>query len=424
MEVRHNKMTEDEKTKRQKQIGLAVIGILALYAFNLGGFQDWSNTNVISKLVPAQSMMTPGTTCNAPGQEIVTGMFCTAADGSAGKTKTVCNPMTYRWESTCVSQGSSAPVTPTTPITGNPVLVCPEEYASFNVMVEDSLDEEAKPQTLLSQQTVRIVSSAGQELSKANSSSTGATEMKVPCKMDNVQFLTTGDTIYESDEVIVGGNLYKGATVPTYYLKDGRTPIAYNLEPALVKAKKMGNISVIMWNADPTVTTKTQNITLGANDDSKDYIRFKVSENDDDEAGQGIVLLVDYPLTNVKKLELEGVTSGLTLVKDASAAMNNFSNYEQAWRVYLNGKPLVLDRDTRTAEPSDAEGLLRVTTSSSDPTAGAQITIQPVDSMRYLQASGTQVGWASGGAYATQDSDSQDIGLTLGAQINGTLWLE
>lgn len=411
----------DEKQK--KNLGIIAIAFIVCYAGNFFTVQDVTNgfiDGITGQAVPGQAMV--GARCTMPGQEMVTGLFCTAADGSAGKTKVVCNPLTLKWDGACVAQGTPTTPTPTLPGGTNPTLICPEEYASFNVMTENSLDEEAKPQTLLAE-TVRIVSSSGQELVKANTTTTAATEMKVPCKMDNVQFLTTGDDIYESDEVIIGGVAYKGATAPTYFLKDGRTPIAYNLEPALVKVKKMGNVSITMWNADPTVTTKTQNISIGANTDSKDYIRFKISENDDDEAVQGIVLLVDYPIANVKKMEAEGVTGGLTLVKDASAAMNNFSDYEQSWRVYLNGKPLVLDRDTRTADPSDVEGMLRLTTSATDPSSG-QITIQPVDSMRFLAASGTQVGWAHGGQMMTQDDDMLDLGLTVGNQCNGTMWLE
>ena len=395
------------ETKTRNLLILGAIGIIMVSIF----VYEPQLPGTTPAVVVGQSCATPG--------ETKTIMCFVPATGQAGTMQMTCDFSTRTWiGGACVATIAPGPTAtiPYTPPAATALLVCPEEYASYNVMVEDMLDEEAKPQTLLAE-TVRIISSSGQQLDKVNTSTSGTTEMKVPCEMDKVAFLTTGDDIYESQDVMVDGVTYSGANVPTYYYKDG-TPVAYNLKPALIRVRKWGNLSVDIWNEDPTLTY-SNNITIGASGDSQNYIRFKVKQLDDDEAGQGVIVLLEYTPGMTKKIEIEGATSGLSARKDSSQKINDYSWYETAWRLYSNNQPLTLDKDTRTAELSEAEFILKFAASSTNPVMN--ITVQPIDSMRFLAASGMQIGWAHGGELKGEDDDLVNLGMTSGYEMNDSI---
>lgn len=362
--------------------------------------------------VPASVII--GQSCATIGE--IKQIACTTALGQAGTMTATCDPATRIWVGQCVPSSTQTTMPSTTPTA---LIVCQEEYASWNVEVGDSLDEEAKPKTLLAE-TVRIVSSSGQELTKANTSTSGPTEFKVPCKMDMVTFMMTGDDCYTEDKVLVRGQTYEGNSVPTYYYKDG-VPVAVNLEAAYVPASKWGNLSATIWNDDRTAGN-TGNITVDANGDTGTDIHVKVKENDDDEAARGVIALLEYIPSMVRKIEIEGYTSDLSAQKDQSQIINDYNHYEQAWRLYRNNKPLTLDRDTRTDDPQEAEFVIRLTASSTNPLMN--LTVQPIDSDRFLAASGSKIEWAYGGQYRGEDDNLANLGISSGYEHNSTPMLE
>lgn len=296
----------------------------------------------------------------------------------------------------------------TTSLPGMPQLECASDMkVSYSIITEDSLDEEAAPQTLL-ENTVYIISSAGQQLEMKNTSTSGSTEFKIPCSKDSVQFITKGSDIYTTDEVVIGGKTYKGATAPTYRMSNG-VPTGFVLESALVQTKLHGDISVTVWNDDPNKVAATTNITLAASGTTSDYIHFRIKTTEDDKAAQGIICAVNYTLTHIRAggVEVEGYTGGASARQEDARTPIQYSDAEDAFILMYNNAPLTLDLDTRTADKSEIEYVVRLQASTTNP--AFNMTICCADSGPYLEASGANVRFVGGGVWYPHDASGNNL---------------
>jgi hypothetical protein len=202
-------------------------------------------------------------------------------------------------------------------------------------------------------------------------------------------------------------------------MKDS-VPVAFNIEPAYVGVSKWGNLSATVWNADEATRANTSSVVLGASETTGSKIHFMVNENDNDEAARGIIVLIKYDLGELSDVEIEGVTSGTSAVEDSTQVINQFNMYQKAFRLYRNSQPLTLDKDSRTENPSEAEFIIELKATTSDPSF--ELTIQPIDSDRYLAASGTQIKWANDGKFMGQNDALAEVGISATYETNSTQW--
>jgi len=301
---------------------------------------------------------------------------------------------------------------------GTPLIKCPSDRKiSFSVLVEDSLDEEASPQTLLDE-TVYIISSAGQQLDKQNTSVTSATTMSIPCTKDTVKFVTKGDDMYTTDKITVRNSEYTGATVPTYETREG-VPVGFVLEPALVRAKKFGSVYLQAWNDNPLQGSDLYNVTVLANGNSLSFIHFTISEITDDTAIQGPIVCLNYTESMVDKWYIYGDDSRDTAERNDKMIADDYADCEEAWVLKRDGKPLVIDADDRTADPVIVEYIAVLYGSSTDP--AFNMTIKAYDSEAFLQASGLKIGFAYNGEWRPNDDDKVNLGIQVASEGSAIL---
>jgi len=278
-------------------------------------------------------------------------------------------------------------------------LTCPSDATtSFEVNVRDVLNETAYNRLAAS---VKKIGPDGLLIDTDTSSSSASTIMKVPCEKATYKLIAydddnSGIDIYPVEMQVNAYTVQNGA------LAGGRIPVTLN-------AKQQGNVTVTLWDSTGTQADKDIVFTTGStNVDGKLMVR----EGEDDKAAANIMCLMNFTTSKFKKIEWTGDSpTGLTTqITTVPQVYSGEGGFEKAWNLFLNGKPLTLDGDSRTADPDRAYYVLNIYSyASTDPGSTHNVTIRCLDRMQYWEADG--VTWALGGQPAAEDSSATNLGI-------------
>lgn len=375
---------------RDQQMKYLVLGVIALAGLGFVGWgmqTQWKFGGTTTATLPLTAIPVCGNGICETGEAIL----CTQ-DCPSGVTLPTLPQMTL----------------PTLP--QQQTLTCPSDAdTKYEVNVVDSLDEDAY--TRLAATVKKIDLATGQLIDQESSSASASTLMKVPCKNAQYKLIATDDD--DSGNDIYDSEVTKDAfVIESGQMVGGRIPVT-------IPAKIQGTLSIEVW--DNTGTRTDKNLSIATGGDSSD-IRFEVKQTEDDKAAEGVMVLMNYSVTNTKKIEVEGLDAGLTASAcDVPSIYAGEGGYEKAYCLFRNGQPLTLDGDSRSADPSSAlYKMTYYTYSTTDP--GAQnITMRAIDSLKVFKPDGAS--YEENGALLGEDING-NVGIAQTAEGTDCIYIE
>lgn len=278
-------------------------------------------------------------------------------------------------------------------------LTCPSDATtSFEVNVRDVLNETGYNRLAV---TVKKIGPNGLLIDEDTSSSSSSTIMKVPCEKSTYRLIAYDDDNSGIDiyPVELSVNAY---TVQNGALAGGRIPVTLN-------AMQQGTIAVAVYDSSGGGSTD-KNITF-AQGETNPYTRIMVRQTEDDKAAMNIMCMMNYTTSKFKKIEWNGYSPAGLTVQNAIVPQVYSGNggYAKAWNLMLNGQPLTLDADSRTAAPDRVYYDLNIYSYADVDPGQHNVTFRCIDRMKYWEADG--VTWANGGQPAAEDDSGTNLGI-------------
>jgi hypothetical protein len=278
------------------------------------------------------------------------------------------------------------------------------------VNVRDVLNETAYNRLAA---TVKKIGPNGLLIDEDTSSTSASTIMKVPCEKSTYKLIAYDDDNSGIDiyPIEMSVNAY---TVQNGALAGGRIPVTLN-------AKQQGTIEVTLYDSTGTATDKNVSFSQG---ETNPYTRIMIRQTEDDKAAESIMCMMNYTTSKFKKIEWQGYSpAGLTTSNGAVPQVySGDGGYEKAWNLMLNGQPLTLDADSRTAEPDRVYYDINIYSYAAVDPGQHNTTIRCIDRMKYWEADG--VTWANGGVPAAEDSENTNLGIQQANENQDTIFYE